>query len=187
MNQKPAIAFDLDDTLHDLTGAFLDFHLKAYGYTIPFEFAPFIVGPALGISEEEEDRRWDRFFNDPSSLDIPAFEDALTTIEELKKSRRVVLMTNRSKNWIPQAKAWIERHLKDVFDELIFVKELSDLKDKAIICKEMNIGVLIDDKPGTIEQCDTHRVKGIFFDRPWNKGCVSASRIHRLSELKGII
>ncbi|MDE1875152.1 MAG: hypothetical protein KGH68_03755 [Patescibacteria group bacterium] len=183
MNPKPAIAFDLDDTLHDLTGAFLDFHLKTYGYTIPLESAPFFVGTALGISDEEEDRRWDKFFKDPSSLDIPAFEDARTTIEELKKSHRVVLMTDRSRNWIPHAKAWIEGHLKGVFDDLVFVKELSEAKDKAVICKEMNIAVLIDDKPSTIEQCDAYGVKGIFFDRPWNRGLTFAPRVYRLSEL----
>lgn len=188
MKQKPAIAFDLDDTLHDITGAFLEFHQKTYGHTILFESAPASLAQALGISDEEETGRWDKFFSEPMCLDIRPFEGTRDVLENLKKNHTVILVTNRSKEWIPQAKAWIEKHLNGIFEEIIFVKELSKEISKAEICKKKGIETLVDDEPNNIEPCDKYGVRGVFFDRPWNRNNnPKIERLYQISDLKWII
>jgi uncharacterized HAD superfamily protein len=174
MNHQKTIAFDFDDTLYDSVGLFLAFNQKVFGGTATYQDIG--EGPFheyLGITEEEENKRWDLFFSDPRFWDEQPHPKTIATLQDLKSRHNLVVLTARSHPWQDQVKAWVAKHLPDIFEEILFADSPEfNNRRKVFICGEKNISCLIDDNLEQITsclECSDPKVEIIVFDRPWNR------------------
>ena len=168
------IAFDFDDTLYNSVELFLVFNQKMFGGTATYaDIGPGHFHEYLGITEEEENNRWNLFFNDPEYWDGKPHHKTLETLQDLKTNHRLVVLTARTKDWQHQVKSWIEKHLPNIFEEILFVDSPEFQKQsKVLICNAKNIAYLIDDNVYQITSCLEYpdpKVEIIVFDRPWNR------------------
>ena len=174
MDQPRTIAFDFDDTLYDSVRLFLEFNRNNFGGTATYDD----IGAGnfyeyLGITEEEETNRWNLFYSDPKFWDGAPHPETAKTLIHLKKGYRIVILTARSQAWQHQVTSWVEKHLPNIFEEIIFA-DSDEFKNekKVFICGKKNISHLVDDNIGQITsclECTDPKVGIIVFDRPWNR------------------
>ena len=181
------LAIDFDDTLCETTHAFFEFNKEKYNCDAVYDSADLSLYKTLEISEDEENRRWNEFFNLTEFSFPPPVKGLAETLHSIKNDYKLVILTARSKAWQSQIPIWIDKYMANIFDEIIFTENLG-WKDtmKGIVCKNMNIDVLVDDEPKQIESCLKSGVKVFVFDRPWNRNISSeVVRITTMSEIIG--
>ena len=71
------------------------------------------------------------------------------------------------------------------YDEICYCSEHGSADEKAKICKQKNIDVLIDDKPSNL-YASRDFTKVICYDAPWNKGHTELDfcRVHNFMEIE---
>ncbi|MDB4984756.1 MAG: hypothetical protein JWM20_935 [Patescibacteria group bacterium] len=184
MNTKPTIAFDFDDVLCDTVRAFLEFREATFGPTIAYDdLSEKPLHEDLGISEDEESKRWDLFFkNDEFCYPKPDVEK-ISTLENLKPHARLVILTARYRLWHAQILTFVERYVPTLFEEVIFTDHREGKKLKGVICKEQGISLLVDDNPEQIASCEQNGIEVLVFNQPWNRHLQNVRRITSFAEL----
>lgn len=185
---KKNLAFDFDDVLCDTTKAFLLFHKKKYGSTIPYTTAKVVLYKNLHISEKEEDKRWNEFFQDTTFYYPAPAKNLIEILQILKKNYRLIVISARDKKWQHNVFSWIEKYVPNIFEEIIFLDSRGVKKSKGMICRKNKTIALIEDDPEHIKSCVDFEMPVIVFDRPWNKKLKkSIPRIKSLSQIKKIL
>lgn len=183
------IAFDFDDVICDITLAFLKFNQDYYGASIDFKKLGETFYESLGISSHEEDNRWNIFFkNNQYAYPCPD-KNIVDYLLELKQKYNLILVTARKKIWQFQLKNWLNKYMKNIFDQIIFLDSSENQgKSKAQICMDNNCLLLIDDDPKHIDVCLKSKFKSILYNQPWNKNYKkNIIRINSILEIKPLI
>lgn len=164
------IAFDFDDVVCDITLAFLKFNQDYYGVNVDFNSLGDNVYKSLGITSNEENNRWNQFFQNKTYAYPNPKTNILDFFLRLKEKYKLILVSARKKIWQYQLRNWLDKYMKGIFDQVIFLDSPENRgKSKAKICEINNCFLLIDDEPRHIEGCLKTKVKGVLFNQPWNK------------------
>jgi len=170
LSPKPIIVFDLDDTLLQMTPAFLAFCKKKYGTQLQLSQITGDLHKHMRISREEELKRWFAFMYQSTYLAIKPRVGVKRTLFKLRKSYSIILLTNREHQYWKAAKQWLNKHLRGCYDKLIFARDKKDRRvPKGELCRKLGAIVLVDDEPENIYSAQKYGIQTILFDQPWNK------------------
>ncbi|GEM_PF-4689914 len=187
-NKKPILIFDFDDVLVDVTRGFLRFYKQKQGLEAEYEKIETDLALLLNITEDEELRLWDRFFESEEYLSILPHSQALKTLEKLREKFDLIILTNRVDRFRQSAIKWIERHLPGYFSKVLFSVDFPEGKQsKGAICAELAVELLVDDEPKNILSCVDHNIPVVIYDCPWNRKLHrDIPRIKSLEEIEEI-
>lgn len=176
------IAVDLDDTLGDFAGAFLNFCNKKFDMNYSYSDMTFFYGEGLfGFSKDKIIELVNEFYSVGDHEVVEPFEDALKIISFLKKKHELIIVTSRPEVRSADTLVWIEKHFPDVFSGVHHAKFPSTEKsNKAQICKNLGVDVIIDDALHHHEGFASEGIKSILIDKPWNKAETLSESITRV-------
>ena len=109
---------------------------------------------------------------------------ALKTLKE--KGHELYVVTGRADKDIEQTELWIETYIPDVFKDVHYANWATSRK-KSEICKELGIGILIDDNPGIALECANAGIRVFLFDQPWNREQQFPDNVERVSSWDEVI
>lgn len=183
---KPTLVFDLDDTLLQLTPAFLQYVAKNNKKHVQFSNIKGSLHVLLRMTEKEELDLWKEFMYQPTYLQVKPEKNLKRTLLNFKKKFRIIILTNRNKHFMKAAKQWLNKYLPNCYDKLISAhKPNGDLTPKGKICKKLKAAYLIDDEPNNLYSARENGISIIVFDQPWNQRV--SSKIPRISKIKELM
>jgi 5'(3')-deoxyribonucleotidase len=176
LSSKPVIAIDVDDVLADSAEGFVAFSNKRWGTNLTVEDYDERWSQMWGVDIEEERRRAHIIYNSNVVGKFKHFEEAKEVLRELKKHYKLVITTSRVRFVEKETLAWIDKHYKDIFEEIHLAGFYDELKTdshkqtKAELCQSIGASYLIDDHPKHCFAAAEVGVKAILFgDYPWSR------------------
>lgn len=187
--KKPVIVFDFDDVLVDVTRGFLKFYADRREFVADYEKIETDISLLMKIAEEEELKLWDRFFASNEYLSLKPSPQTVKTLEKLRESFELVILTNRTQRFRQSAITWIEKHLQGYFSKTLFASDFPEGKrSKGSICADLGATLLVDDEPKNIFSCIEHDIPVVVYDSPWNRKLPKdLPRIKSLEEVERFI
>lgn len=184
MVKKKIIGVDLDEVLMDAITPTCRFVNDHYGTAFSREkILVHDFAKAWGCSTEEAIARMERFYaSDYHDEGLP-IEGACETIQKLKDTHELHVVTARPGSTKEKTLQWLEKHFPETFKSVSFTKHYFNHteKVKSDICKELGVDAFIDDAPHNTEDV-ANVVSDVFLlHAPWNKKYTpSYKNIHRV-------
>ena len=180
-------AVDFDDTLFDSLPVFFDWHNLNHGTNFSLKDAvDWELSKVLGISKDEEVRRWFNFFNSEHARKIKPFEDAEYVFGKLKSGGNdFVIVTARPVFTNALTRELLEKYFLGIFNEIYHTRPYSAKKSdtkipKHQICRDLKADLIIDDRLETVRECHGAGIETYIFDRPWNRNGDIPEEIKRI-------
>ncbi len=202
------IAIDLDETLGNFVEPFWSWHHNKYGWSLKYEqitdyFWPQIIKRELNMDiplESLLERVIEFLTQDIEtliSLKTP-IEHSYQTLKQLKDmSDKIIVLTARdatNKKVVEHTKAWINHYFPNIFNDVIFTNQFNTKltvhdahNQKAQICHDLGVDILIDDAPHYFENFEELNKKGILFTKPWNKNAKLNKNTKRVNTWRDVI
>lgn len=175
-SNKPKIGVDIDDTLLDFVGAFVRYHNERYKTRLKkVDFTSYSFDTAIGGTMNEAVEKVYELCMTNFFRERPPFSNAVKTINSLKQTYELFIVTSRPDYLLNQTIEWINRHFSNSFSNIFFSsnhytgRENSG-KSKAEICLDKKISFMIDDSLEYCNQCSEKGVEALLFGNlPWNQ------------------
>ena len=160
-----------------------------------FDFATplyrMFVEDGINIPPVESWNKWDFFYPDymtskvaheyfnnvhSHQLEYEPFDDARVFLENLIKTRKIIVVSHRRSHQCAELRKWFE--INDLpFDEVECASDKTKMFDKNIF------DVVIDDCPMTLTAAKNAGIVGYGLIRPWNVGCEDGVLLPTLTEI----
>lgn len=167
------IGIDIDEIVVEYTKHYLELCEASLGKKFLFEeISQFNLWKILEISREEVNSIA-KEFNDKGLMEKQEFiEGAKEAINNLSKDNNLFFITSRPPHIKERTVRFFNGHFSEVDLEIIFSEKLNgNEKSKAQICKELGVGVLIEDRRKYALDCAENGIKVFLMDKPWNQNC----------------
>ncbi|MFH0906234.1 MAG: hypothetical protein V1824_02770 [archaeon] len=175
------IAIDIDDTLV-LTVPFFINYLKSKNIDIYFEGYHTLHHLNKDQIIELMDFHYSDFINNSKFDELMPIDSSKEVLNRLKTKHDLILITSRHPCLESQTKDWIKHHFENTFSHIEFGRYNEEQRHKGpvhkhIICKELNVDLLIDDVYSTAYNCAKENIPVILFNYnnnyEWSKGPIS--------------
>ncbi|MBX4181736.1 hypothetical protein KW807_02635 [Candidatus Parcubacteria bacterium] len=182
------IGVDLDDTLLDSYGAFVNFHNDHYGTSHKWEdISTFFIEDIWGITTDDVHRRFEQFYKTDYHRDAKVIDGAIEAITELAKHNKLHILTASPGDMKEEIETWLKKHFEDKFSSIHFMKKniFDSRRSKKDVCKELGIEVFIDDALHNAEDIAAGGIPVYLLDNPWNQGETGPliKRVHSWKEV----
>jgi uncharacterized HAD superfamily protein len=169
------IGIDLDDVVADSVAAMAAFHNERYGTSLKREdFVNYDLWKIWGGDRLDAIKKIEEFFLTDHFANISPVAGSVSGIAALKgMGHELYAVTARSDIAIRPTEVWIKKHFPDAFRGVHFANHFNLHKEprkKSEICKELGIGLLIDDSMENAKDCAAANIKVFLLDYPWNQG-----------------
>jgi uncharacterized HAD superfamily protein len=103
-------------------------------------------------------------------------------ISDISKKHELIVISSRYGEARGFTKEWINREFPGVFSDVVFSAETHydkeyiekhHLKEKAFVCCELNVDLMIEDSLYHSLECAKRGVKVFLLDKPWNQGSLA--------------
>jgi 5'(3')-deoxyribonucleotidase len=178
--RKQIIAIDIDDVLADSTDALrrvvnerLGVNLKPEDYHIQNEdyWNHYVtVWKSHGLEGKITLDDLEPMMVASQSHVFP-HNQALKTLQNLKKRYELIIVTSRPPSWRPATEKWLGEHFPNIFGRILFTRESKDSKhtSKGEICANNNVDWLIDDNVEHAQSAADMGIEVILFgDYGWH-------------------
>lgn len=181
MAKRQRIAFDIDDVLADTTEALriyvnqeMDLNLRLEDYRVPATYWGYYehVWTQAGIPQHESARLISAFHkqmgvDQENILPVAGSQEVLHSVD--KEVIEPVAVTSRELFMEEATRAWVERHFKGVFSEILLLGHVDTARHtKGDACRILGATQLVDDN---IDHCRTALAAGVkpvlFGDYGW--------------------
>jgi hypothetical protein len=174
------IAWDIDDVLNDLMGAWLEIGWKAKARDCRLVRAQITENPPhrlLGASEEEYLRSLDEFRVTEHFQALPPRPEILAWFERHGGEFHHIALSAVSLHCAYQSASWVMRHFGRWIRGFQVVPSARpgqagpsyDANKEAFLKRVKGIDFLLDDNTGHVEGAVRSGVQGILFPAPWNR------------------
>jgi len=166
------IGIDIDEVLAEFVRGYLEKYKEKYGKEINFEdIFSYNLWEPLGISKQESIELADSYYDSPEFNNIDLVEGAFEIIKKLNKEHKLFFITSRPLKIKDKTNLFLNKYFSDINFELVFSNDFfgSQRKSKSEICRELGIGLLIEDNKSYSLDCAKKGIKVFLFDKPWNK------------------
>lgn len=185
MSRRQLIAVDIDEVLAHHNQALASWHNREYGtvHAADTYFTDY-WSKVWGISSEEAEKRAVAFHASGAHAQFSPVERALDTLQRLRESYDLVVVTVRRQSVIEDTRQWIDNHYPGIFTKIYFVHfwDKNDTTTKAQLCQKVGASYLIDD---SIKHCTQAMEAGIsallFGDYSWNQAQHLSPHIKRVA------
>jgi hypothetical protein len=173
------IGIDLDDTLCDFGGEFINYYNNLQKTNFWFyNLKDYSYASFLGISQRYCNELVSQFTTEYIDKLVP-FKGSFDSLSSIKTKYncRLYIVTYRSERFKIQTQEWIDKHYPGIFSGIEFGNyyEYDDdyiVRSKYNMCLSRSIKILIDDNYDILLQCikqSNDNFMTIVFERPWSK------------------
>lgn len=150
----------------------------------------------FGITLAESFRRVALFYNSEHFKNMPLHDGAKEVITELSKKHKLIAVTSRFGDSKEFTRQWLEKEFPKMFSNIHFsaenhydeeYKKKKNLKEKAEVCKELGISLMIEDSIPHSLKCAEAGIKVLLFDRSWNHNEILPANITRIYSWKEVL
>lgn len=193
---KPKIAIDIDDVIAAENEGIRQFTNREYGT----EYAPedFLVDGEYwgyweriwGLEGEKARERYEAFLRSPEKADLKVVEGAVEAINILKKRFEPVIVTSRDGFAIEITEPWLEKNFPTTFGQIEFLAiwKRSREATKAMICKQIGAGYLVDDNATHCNLAAEEGVTALLFgDYGWNRNVELHAEVERVRDWQAVV
>lgn len=170
---KQVIAVDVDEVLFPLVDDFAVWHNQLYGTSITSAmFNTYQFHDTLQITIPETVSRIRQYMaNDQTP--IQPISNAQQVIGRLSDVYEIAVVTARNPNYRSVTQAYLDAYFSPHVSHVHMVGNKGDVslvRPKAQVCKEINAVALIDDSLGHVSECAGIGMQGVLFgDYSWNR------------------
>ncbi|CAK0782503.1 hypothetical protein CVIRNUC_005721 [Coccomyxa viridis] len=172
------VAVDVDEVLGRFLHSLNKFCEEEYGlhFDIP-DYSVYEFAKIWNCSTDESNHRVHDFFKSQHfAAGILPIPGAYHSLQRLRSSCDLVVVTSRQHCIQQPTLAWVEEHFPGVFQEVHFGNHWAlegQSKAKSEICREIGATVLIDDNPRYAMECAAAGIDVLLYDwndsYPWGK------------------
>jgi 5'(3')-deoxyribonucleotidase len=171
---KPTIAFDVDEVLFPLLGAFFPYLNAIHGYGIrPEQMKTYRTEELIGGTAEELLSKMDAFMETEYYEKAEPLAGAVESLTKLHETYRLVIITARHKTFRGPTEKFIDDNFSGLFDDIRYTHTLENPGveiPKPDICKELGASLLIDDNLHNVIACAGQGIPAILFGNyTWNQ------------------
>jgi 5'(3')-deoxyribonucleotidase len=174
--EKKRIGVDIDDTLFDFVGSFIEYANKVKSFQIKREdFVTYSFDEVLKLpSMREAIGVVFNFYDSDFFKKMPPLPDSLNTIKSLKQKFDLYIVTSRPDYLYNATMTSLWNNFRGFFSEVYFSSnhytgEKNSGKSKAEICLTNGISIIIEDSLEYSLQCAEKGIEAILIDAPWNQ------------------
>lgn len=191
MNRK--IGIDIDDTLLDFIGAYINFHNEMYKTNLKKEdFKTYSFNHARGGTIEQAISSVKQFYKTDFFKEMQPFPGAVEVVQKLKENNELFVVTSRPGHIQEGTFEQVAKHFQNIFSEVFFssnhyTKAKNSGRTKAEICFDLGVSLLIDDSLVYAKQSLEKGLKVFLFDSPWNQNreIEGITRVKNWNEIMG--
>jgi 5'(3')-deoxyribonucleotidase len=174
---KKKIGIDLDDTLFDLIGPFINYHNQNYKTNLKKEdFTTYPFNEVLKLpSIRDAVERVFRFYDSDFFRKMPPLPGSVEAINKIKEDYDIHIITYRPEMLYNDTMNQIWNSFRNCFSEVFFafnpyLGRKSSGNTKGEICLNNGIFKMIDDSLECILDCQERGISGLLFgDYSWNQ------------------
>jgi len=192
--KRAVVGIDFDDVIFNFNDALHDFHNAKYGTTVKrSDVVVFDIFKIWDCTPEEAAKKVFEFCFAPDHDSAPAVVGSIETIAKLKKECDLHIITSRGERVRTKTIDWINRHLPGHFSSVNLTNQYygdpDKVKSKADVCRELGIGVMIEDSMSNAKLLGEKGIRVILLDCPWNQGelPVNVTRVKSWYEIPALI
>jgi len=183
---KQLIGLDLDDVIIDFNEGLMHYHNALYGtsYTRK-DITSWALENTWGCTTNEAIQRVYDFYHSEEHGRCPAVRGAVDMIHQLSVVYSITVITSRPENVRELTTNWLNQHVPDILGEIHFLGHYhgpeSRRKSKGEVCKELGVGLFIEDSLANAENVAEQGIPVLLFDKPWNQGDLPPNTIRMYS------
>lgn len=167
------IAVDVDDVLFPSTPVLFRWHNQRYGSKLtPGHRTSFYLERVWGGNQAEAILKVGEFYDTVSLVEfspIPGAQEVLTT---LRKKHELIAVSARFRRHADLTRQWLDAHFKGYFSQVVLTSYGEpDAIPKAHVCRDLEVGCLIDDHIDHATECAALGTLAVVFgEYAWNRG-----------------
>jgi len=168
--KKPIIAVDCDDVLVSTADQLLDYYYRAHGIHLSSYNELW-----QKLSSEATRTARDTYLDSEEFLQSPAIANAVEVLRKLNSKYELHIVTGRPSFMQDVTLSWLQKHLPDIFESVIFTNSFVDktnpaYQTKADVCQQIGAHFLIDDHMQHCEVVSRVGIQAVLFGQyPWNQ------------------
>lgn len=185
MSKRLTVAVDCDDVLIESAVPMVQYYNQRYGTNLALgEYYESHDKADWGTDDQYEiGRRLNSYLDTPEHMQLGPVQETIEVLQRLRYEFDLHIVTGRPSHAQAATLAWLEHHLPDVFQKVVFVDIFTGGRSKGEVCYELGAHFLVDD---LVRHCESVASVGmqalLFGDLPWNKDYVaSAPNIRRVA------
>ena len=188
---REVIAVDIDEVLFPFVEGFIEHDNSIHEGELTVEqFTSYAFEEVIDIPMAEAVARV-YSFNDAEHGHIKPIELSEQAIESLAERYELAVITARHPQFEKNTKAWLKRHLPEVFSAVHFIGYAAVMekpRTKAEVCHELGAVALIDDSLNHVAGCAAAGIEGILFgDYPWNQASDLPKGVTRCPDWQAVL
>ncbi len=170
--EKIKIGIDLDEVVADFINKFLEFYNGKYEKNILKEDIKSYnlwENDFFGFDKQGAIQIVDEFYDSELFDEMELIQDATRVIRELSDDFEIFIVTSRPLRFKEKTENFLKNN--QILYEIIYSNEIHNAngsKNKADICKELGVNILIDDNKDYAKNCAENNIKVFLLSKPWN-------------------
>ena len=182
------IAIDLDDVVVDFVNGYLQMYESKYGKKFPFEsITCYDFWKCLKIPKKKAFDLVNEFYDSDIFREISFIKGAKEGIYKLARKNHLYFVTARPLKIKDITNKFIKKHFSHIILDIFYSGDIFNDQGptKADICKEKNIGVLIEDNKDCAIGCSENGTIVFLFDKPWNQNLTNLNHNMNICRVYG--
>jgi 5'(3')-deoxyribonucleotidase len=154
------IAIDVDEVLTPFLPGMMKWKRPR---ALPKKFT-YLYRDIYKISEQESQKMVHQFYESPEFMKLEPIKDSQKVLKLLKQSNKLYVVTGRQNSVRTKTEDWIEKWYPGIFEDVILTNSYTPQEVlKSDVCRNLNIGLLIDDNFATCTECMSLGVNAVNF------------------------
>lgn len=166
------IGLDFDDVLFDFNTGMMKFHNDTYGtsYTLA-DITKWDFKELWQCDADESLRRMRAFVISKYHDQASPIEGAIDAVRYLRQRYDIHIITARDKVICPQTYKVADKFFSGSFQGVHYMhdNDKNVLGTKGDICRDLGIGIMVEDSLANAETLSASGITTLLFDRPWNQ------------------
>lgn len=187
------IGIDIDEVLAKFIDTWHDFLNEEYSVKYKFDdIYSYSIPEVYDFSKEDAVKRIFDFYNSKNFSTIEPYENSKEVLSELKGDHKLIIVTSRPTEIEKQTINWLDKHYKDLFDDIILTSGFSRKgfcqtgNNKADICHEYDIDLFIEDAPAYCTGIAEEGIQVLMMDKPWNQDVKTGKKLKRIDNWNNV-
>lgn len=179
------IGIDIDDTVVDFVGSFLQYHNERFGTNFLFsQITSNNIWDSLKYSFEEFKDILSDYHQTFNYVNMSFYPDFLSAFEELKNKRDLIFVTSRSLKNKEKTKKFFEKNILNFNLPIYHSGEFhgEEKITKPEICHKLGIGEIIEDNTHYAIDCAENGIKTYLISRLWNREYVEHENLIKVKD-----
>lgn len=106
------------------------------------------------ISEKESAKLVRHFYESESFARMPPIKHSVEAMKELKKDNKLYIVSGRQEVVRDKTQLWVQENFPGIFEDIILTNSFTPRDvPKSVMCKFLNIGLMIDDSMDVCHDC----------------------------------